>query len=54
VTASTTSGSRIAARWQSTSTWLVKSSTWWTVRTTGTRVPAAARTRAAARALMQS
>ena len=43
----------MALRWQSIRAGVVKSSTWWTVRTTRTRAPAS-RTRAAARAEMQS
>ncbi len=43
----------MAWRWQSISAGVVKSSTWWTVRTTGMPAPAS-RTRAAARAAMQS
>ncbi len=47
------SGSRMACRWQWISASVVKSSTWWTVRSTGTPAPAS-RTRVAARAEMQS
>ena len=53
ITTSTTSGSTMARRWQSTSAGVVKSSTWWTVRTTVTGAPSS-RSRAAARAEMQS
>ena len=53
LTTSTRSGSTIAWRWQSIRAAVVKSSTWCTVRTTVTGAPAS-RTRAAARAAMQS
>ena len=47
------SGSRIERSWHSTSAGVVKSSTWWTVRTTLTGTPSSRR-RTAARAEMQS